>query len=82
MESLHPEFQRAVRLVLEGRRNVGRQIEKIAALKAKGADVALAEARLEGLTLALEGDCERLERLLTLVPPEEIEAAAAASLRA
>ena len=77
MESLHPEFERALRQVLDGRQIVGRQIEDLAALKGQGADTALAEARLDGLRLALEGDCDRLERLLTLVPAEEIGAAAA-----
>jgi hypothetical protein len=76
MESLHPEFERAVRQVLDGRHMVGAQIAIVADLKAQSADTELAQARLDGLTLALEGNCERLERLLTLVSEEEVTVAA------
>ena len=64
MESLNPELDKALRNVAEGRAKLERQLE-IAAQAAEREAAALATERLDGLRLALEADCDRLERLLT-----------------
>jgi hypothetical protein len=63
MMELKPELVTARCQVAEGRERLGRQIETIAALSASGEETRCAEERLAGLTLALEADCKRLERL-------------------
>ena len=63
MESLHPELDKALRNVAEGRAKLERQLE-LAAGAAERDAATLATERLDGLRLALEADCDRLERLL------------------
>ena len=63
MESLNPELDKAVHNVAEGRAKLARQLD-IAAEAAEQEAAALARERLDGLRLALEADCDRLERLL------------------
>jgi hypothetical protein len=62
MASPHPHIESLFDQIAAGRERLARQLELIAGLQACGAPTGEAEARLELLRLALECDCERMER--------------------